>query len=95
MNLILRETASFVVGLFLCARSQSVAFRFLQQLLNSLNIFFRVSVVHFYTPELMCSMQLEFQTLLEVGVLLQESVDFLNLPSECSSFFIWMVSTLR
>ena len=45
-----------------------------------------MSVAHFYTPQLKHFMRLSPQAVSEVGVLLQASVDLLNLPSECCFF---------
>ena len=45
-----------------------------------------MSVAHFYTPQLKHFMRLSLQAVSEVGVLLQASVDLLNLPLECCLF---------
>ena len=48
-----------------------------------------VSVAHFYAPQLKHFMRLSLQAVSEVGVLLQASVDLLNLPPECCLFKYW------
>ena len=70
-------------------------FIFLQKCENRRICCFPVSVVRLYTPWLRRLRRLAPQTLSEVGVLLQASVDLLNLPSECCTVLASVLTALR
>ena len=91
-----QDFAPFVVGLFFVCPLAICSFSdFMIIMQKYRKLCFRVTVAHFYTPSRSHLTWLALQTPVKVGVSLQASVDFLNLPSECCSFLALMSTTLQ